>query len=76
MAYPAGLDADVSFHGAAEGAAYAEACDAAEDTYDSFALRVTSVITGKPVPRYFEFIRPAGQSQPSSPAPADAEEAE
>ena len=73
-AYPAGLDADVSFHGALESAAYAEACDAAEAEYDSFALRVTSAITGKPVPCYFEFIRPAGHEQRQAESALKAED--
>ena len=35
-AYPAGLDADATFHGSAENAHYASQCDAAENLYDNF----------------------------------------
>ena len=52
-AYPAGLEADVSFHGAQNAADYAAACDHTEDVYDDFPLRVTG--DGKKVPRQFYF---------------------
>ena len=35
-AYPAGLEADVSFHGALDADAYAQKCDAMENVYDNF----------------------------------------
>ena len=38
-AYPAGLEQDISFHEGQDGEEYAQACDAAEDEYDSFPLR-------------------------------------
>ena len=40
-AYPVGLEADVSFHGAQNAADYAAACDQVEDVYDYFPLRMT-----------------------------------
>ena len=50
-AYPAGLEADISFHGAQNAADYAEECDRREAEYDSFPIRVT----GGKVPRHFYF---------------------
>ena len=75
-AYPAGLEADISFHGPQSSADYAARCDTAEDCLDSFPIRVHDV----PPPRLFEFVHrqhqlatPAGplpkpQAQPKPPA--------
>ena len=53
-AYPAGLEADISFHGAAHSANYAAKCDEAEALYDDFPLRTLDAPSSAPY--FFKFI--------------------
>ena len=63
-AYPAGLEADISFHGGLAGDAYAQECDKAEHKYDKFPIRVQNA-----QPPQFKFIRHPGQKAPPLPRP-------
>ena len=65
-AYPAGLEADISFHGGTKAAQCARDCDNNEHIYDDFPIRVQSTQTPQ-----FKFIRHPGQRPlPIAPSPA------